>query len=210
MFLTAFLLGLAYCAPPGAVFAETLRRGARAPSARRAFDAALRVQVGSVLGDIVWAAVALVGAAFLVQNEIARIALGALGTLLMAWLAWSALRDAWHSAAPSVRAHSALGPFHIGLLLALGNPFAVPFWLGLGAGSLAQLNAQPRPIDLVLFFGAFIAATIVYAFTVAALTGYGRRFLNVQLYRTVNLLCGIFLAWKAIELAITLFATTQV
>jgi threonine/homoserine/homoserine lactone efflux protein len=102
-----------------------------------------------------------------------------------------------------VRASAALTPFRIGMLLALGNPFAVTFWLGLGGGSLAQLDS-PTTYDLLTFFGAFIASTIVYAFVVAALAGYGRRFLNQHTYRIMNTACGIFLIYKAVELAISL------
>ena len=201
--LSAFLLGIAFCLPPGAVFAETLRRAAGEPDSRHAYGAAIRVQLGSVIGDMVWAALALVGAAFLVQNPLARFALGTLGVILMVWLAWSALHDAWRGGTPTARASAALTPFRIGMLLALGNPFAVTFWLGLGGGSLAQLDS-PTTYDLLTFFGAFIAATIVYAFVVAALAGYGRRFLNQHTYRIMNTACGIFLIYKAVELAISL------
>jgi len=209
--LSAFLLGIAFCLPPGAVFAETLRRAASEPDARRAYGAAIRVQLGSVIGDLAWAVLALIGAAFLVQNAAARIGLGALGALLMAWLAWSALRDAWRGAAPAARTSGARGsvalsPLRVGVLLALGNPFAVTFWLGLGGGSVAGM-VDPTASDLLTFFGSFTAATIVYAFVVAALAGYGRRFLGPRTFRLMNAACGLFLAYKAIELAIALISS---
>lgn len=201
---TAFFLGLAYCAPPGAVFAETLRRGLAEGDRRSAMRTAWRVQIGSVIGDMVWAAVALAGAAVLVQNAAARLGLGVLGVLLMAWLAWSALRDALHGGAPIARGDARLGSFRVGMLLALGNPFAVPFWLGLGAGSLSQLDSAPSALDAAVFFTAFIAATIVYAVVVALLVGFGRRFLTPKTYRLINLASGTFLAYKAIELMLAL------
>ena len=61
--LAAFGLGLALCAPPGVVFAETVRRGLG-----RGFRAALGVQMGSLVGDGTWAALALGGAALLAQQ----------------------------------------------------------------------------------------------------------------------------------------------
>jgi chemosensory pili system protein ChpE len=206
LLLSAFLLGLAYCAPPGAVFAETLRRSAQETDQRNAARTAWRVQIGSVIGDLVWAVVALVGAAFLVQNAVARITLGVLGALLMAWLSFSALRDAWRGVAPVARSDGQRSSLRTGLLLALANPFAVPFWLGLGAGSLAQLGAQPTTLDIVGFFTAFIAATIVYAVVISLLAGYGRRFLTQTTYRLINLACGLFLAFKALELVFTLYS----
>lgn len=50
LILSAILLGLAFCAPPGAVTAEAIRRGVA-----RGFGAALGIELGSLIGDAVWA-----------------------------------------------------------------------------------------------------------------------------------------------------------
>ncbi len=197
LFVTAFLLGIAYCAPPGAVTAETIRRGAR-----NGFRSALLVQGGSILGDVLWAAVALFGAAFLVQNALARIALGVLGAALMLFLAWNAVNAARRGGMPRAQSDERLGDFRTGALLATGNPFAVPFWLGLGGGTVAQLNGQPNVLDLTVFFGAFVLATLVWALGMAALVAFGQRFISGKLFRVINIACGAFLAIKAVELAI--------
>jgi chemosensory pili system protein ChpE len=197
LFVTAFLLGIAYCAPPGAVTAETIRRGARG-----GFSSALLVQGGSILGDVLWAAIALLGAAFLVQNALARIVLGALGAVLMLYLGWSALREARRGGMPRAQADERLSDFRTGALLATGNPFAVPFWLGLGGGTVAQLNGQPNMLDLTVFFGAFVLATLLWALGMSALVAFGQRFISATLFRAINIACGTFLAIKAVELAV--------
>ena len=97
--LAAFGLGLALCAPPGVVFAETVRRGLG-----RGFRAALGVQMGSLVGDGTWAALALGGAALLAQQWLLRLVLGAVGVTLLLYLALKALRDAWRPHAPAERA----------------------------------------------------------------------------------------------------------
>ena len=51
LFFAAFGLGLAFCAPPGAVTAEAVRRGLS-----RGFRAALLLELGSLVGDAFWAA----------------------------------------------------------------------------------------------------------------------------------------------------------
>src|SRR2546423_3713334 len=81
LFLSAFGLGLAFCAPPGAVTAEALRRGLA-----RGFRPALLMQLGSLIGDAPWAALALTGAAWLAQPSALRGVLrgaGAPGPLLL-------------------------------------------------------------------------------------------------------------------------------
>jgi chemosensory pili system protein ChpE len=53
LFLASFALGLAFCAPPGAITAEALRRGLA-----RGFRPALLVELGSLIGDATWALIA--------------------------------------------------------------------------------------------------------------------------------------------------------
>src|SRR4028118_2062291 len=60
LFVSAFFLGLLFNAMPGAVFAESLRRGLRG-----GFGPAFAVQAGSLAGDLVWAVLGVLGAAAL-------------------------------------------------------------------------------------------------------------------------------------------------
>ena len=89
LFISSFILAIAFCAPPGVITAETVRRGAA-----RGFLPALFVQFGSLVGDTTWAIIALTGLAFLVQNNTAKIILSLVGIFLMLQLAWDAIQDA--------------------------------------------------------------------------------------------------------------------
>jgi hypothetical protein len=91
LFLSSFILAIAFCAPPGVVTAETVRQGAA-----RGFLPALFVQFGSLVGDTTWALIALTGLAFLVQNNIAKIILSLAGIVLMLKLAWDATVKNWN------------------------------------------------------------------------------------------------------------------
>lgn len=64
LFISAFLLGLIFNATPGAVFAETVRQGVHG-----GFRPALAVQVGSLVGDALWAMLGLMGIGLLLQLE---------------------------------------------------------------------------------------------------------------------------------------------
>src|SRR5258708_1021603 len=91
LFISSFILAIAFCAPPALITAETVRRGAA-----RGFIPGLFLQFGSLVGDTTWAIIALTGLAFLVQNNVARIILSLIGILLMLKLAWDALKEARH------------------------------------------------------------------------------------------------------------------
>ena len=124
LFISSFVLAIAFCAPPGVVTAETIRRGAA-----RGFFSALLVQFGSLVGDTTWAVIALTGLAFIVQNHITKIVLSLAGVTLMLKLAWDAFRDARHDKeldmAITLSRH---GDFANGAFLSLGNPLNIVFW----------------------------------------------------------------------------------
>ncbi|MDQ2787111.1 MAG: LysE family translocator, partial [Chloroflexota bacterium] len=95
LFVSAVGLGVAYCAAPGAVNTEAVRRGLA-----RGFRPVLLVQLGSLIGDALWATLALTGTAFLGHNRSLRLVLGIAGACFLLRLAWSALQEAWRGGLP--------------------------------------------------------------------------------------------------------------
>ena len=71
LFFSAFALSLAVAAQPGVIGFEALRRGIT-----NGWSAALQVKLGSLVGDGVWAALALLGASILFQNRLVTLLLG--------------------------------------------------------------------------------------------------------------------------------------
>ena len=96
IFFYALVFGFVFCLSPGAVLAETLRRGLL-----HVFIPALLVQIGSLVGDAVWAVIGLTGIALLVQHDAVRVPLTIVCALYLAWLGVRSLIDAWHLPAPS-------------------------------------------------------------------------------------------------------------
>ena len=204
LFLTSMGQGIAFCAPPGAVTAEALRRGLA-----RGFRPALLLELGSLVGDATWAAIATAGAAFLVESTPVRLALGAGGTLFLLRLAWSALRDARADGMPKARPGVRHGDFAAGALLSLANPYAVAFWLSVGGAVVAAGVAEPGPRDFAVFFAGFMLAALLWCFVISGLIAWGRRLLSAAFFRWVNLLCGLALGafglrllWSTLALVI--------
>lgn len=79
--ISAFVLGLVFNAAPGAVFAETVRRGATG-----GFRPALAVQIGSLVGDATWALLGLLGVGLLLQLDLLRWPVGLAGAAYLLWL----------------------------------------------------------------------------------------------------------------------------
>lgn len=196
LFFSSFILAIAFCAPPGVITAETVRRGAA-----RGFLPALYVQFGSLVGDTTWAIIALTGLAFIVQNNIAKIVLSLIGIVLMLKLAWDALKDARLGKELTTSSSvSERGDFNIGALLSLGNPMNIVFWTGLGTTVFASISGRPEPAHFAIFFAGFLFGAIVWCFIMAGLVAWGHKFLTPNFFRVINLVCGLALGYFALQL----------
>src|SRR5690242_6872039 len=206
LFFSSFILAIAFCAPPGVITAETVRRGAA-----RGFLPALLVQFGSLVGDTTWAIIALTGLSFLVQNNAATIVLSLIGILLMLKLAWDAIRDA-HKGTILDRETPALstrGDFANGAFLSLGNPMNIVFWTGLGTTVFSSISGKPQPMDFAIFFAGFLSGAILWCFIMAGLVAWGRKFVTQSFFRWVNFACGIALGFFALQLGLNLLQNLQ-
>lgn len=197
MFWTAFVLGLAFCAPPGAVMAEAIRRGMQ-----RGFRGALLTEIGSLAGDATWAGLALSGVAYLAASRPVSMVLTALGVALLFALAGRALRDAWAGTVPAAHALARGGDLAAGAALSLSNPQNIAFWLGMGGGAVAALGADRQQL-LTTFFAGFILACLAWCFFMAVMIAWGRKFLTGRFYRGINLGCGLAMAYFGVKLLVS-------
>jgi len=195
--ISSFFLGIAFCAPPGIITAETIRRGLV-----RGFRPALFVQFGSLVGDTTWSLIALTGLAFLVQNNTARIILSVIGIILLLRLAW----DAINAARTDTKIHPApvseRGDFATGALLSLSNPFNIVFWTGIGTTVFAGIPDGPQVIHFTVFFAAFLGSALLWCFFMAGLVTWGKQWMTPNFFRWVNLICGVVLVYFAIQLGV--------
>lgn len=195
LFVSAFGLGLALFAIPGAITAQLLRG-----LGQRGFLWALFVQLGALLGLILWAVIAFVGAALLVQNTLARVMLGATGVLLLLWLAWQALRDGYRGKGGETKAANVRGDFALGASLTLANPFPVVFWLSVLPTLMATGQVSLDPKEVVVFFAGFLVSALLWSVLMSSLIAWGRRFVTPVFFRLVNLVCGLGLGFFALKL----------
>jgi chemosensory pili system protein ChpE len=196
LFISSFVLAIAFCAPPGVVTAETVRRGAA-----RGFVPALFVQFGSLVGDTTWAVIALTGLAFIIQNHIAKASLSFIGIVLMLKLAWDAFKDAHNGKElDTVSSIFNRGDFANGAFLSLGNPLNIVFWTGLGTTVFASISGRPQPIHFAVFFAGFLGGAVLWCFFMAGLVAWGRKYVTPIFFRWVNFICGIALGYFALQL----------
>ena len=188
---SAFLLGLVFNAAPGAIFAETVRRGATG-----GFRPAFAVQLGSLVGDATWALLGLLGVGLLLQVEALKWPVGLSGAAYLLWLSW----DSWKASSLAFRVHEnedqqARSALRSGVLLSLTNPQNLAYWAALGSALSALGVANPTTTDFLTFFFGFMLASVAWAvFCAAAIDALFRKAGLIWIHLTYRLCALMFLA----------------
>jgi chemosensory pili system protein ChpE len=196
--LTGALIAISFSAPPGPIAVETLRRGLRG-----GFAPALRVQLGSIIGDLAWCLAALLGLAPLMQVAWARGLLGALGVGVLVYLGVTGLRDALRPAATRQTdpALERKGAFRSGLWISMANPMAVGYWLGVGGALSAAEVIGQNAAQTSVFVVGFIAGVLVWALVMALAARFGQRRMTPTLFRVITAASGLILLFFGLSLA---------
>jgi threonine/homoserine/homoserine lactone efflux protein len=199
LLFTAIGLGIAYAAAPGAVNTEAIRRGA-AHGAR----SSLLVEAGSLIGDSLWALLALTGVSFFAHVLAVQLVLGIAGGCFLLRMAWLALYEAFarrdpssHGSAPTTR-----GDFMTGVVFGLANPVGLAFWSGLGSSVVA---AGVTGVQFVLFFVGFFSGAVIWCLAISAAIRWGRRWLRPVMFRWINAFCGLALGYFGLRVLWTTF-----
>ena len=196
LFSMAFLLGLIFNAAPGAVFAETIRRGVDG-----GYRQALAVQIGSLTGDAAWAILGLAGIGLLLQAEMLLVPVGIGGAAYLGWLAFDSWRESLTPPSASETAIGSVGAtgtaLRSGAILALSNPQNVAYWASLGSAFGALGVSEPDRVDYAVFFAGFMTSSVLWCFVCAGAVSWlfgGRGELwRIWTYR----LCAVAFAWLA-------------
>ncbi|HSV42837.1 MAG TPA: LysE family transporter [Methanomassiliicoccales archaeon] len=198
---SAFVLAILMCAPPGAVNTQAFRKGITG-----GFPRALWTELGSCIGDLTWAALALIGLALLMTDRTAQLVLGICGAALLIYLAYQALKDSRKDLEIEGEVKGNGNDFVTGALISLGNPFQVAFWLGIGGSAIAVIVPDPEMIDYVIFFIGYALGCVIWSIGYSALVGYGRRYVTPRLFQVINVVCALVMLYFAASLLWATFA----
>jgi chemosensory pili system protein ChpE len=199
--LAGAIMAISMSAPPGPVTVETVRRGLGG-----GFRPALYVQLGSVIGDLTWCGVALLGLAPLVQIDWVRAGLSIAGVGLLLYLGATGLRDAFfknRAAAQAVAAGSdgQAGAFRSGLAISMANPMAIGYWLSVGGALIAAGVAGTTPLQTGTFVGGYLGGTLAWCLIFALAVRWGMRILSPAMFRWLTAACSAALLFFGLALA---------
>lgn len=187
----------AFCAAPGPAVAAVLARVMAKGSAGMAWFV-----LGLVLGDILWLLIAVFGLAALatlIQPVFFLLKyLGAAYLLYLAWKLWNA--PVIETAAEPVRGQG-LKLFGGGLLVTMGNPKTMLFYLAL-LPALIDLPGLTLSGLLEIAAAIFVIFTLVLTALVLLAAQARRLFTSPRAIRAVNRTAGVAMASAAAALAI--------
>jgi threonine/homoserine/homoserine lactone efflux protein len=143
------------------------------------------VGVGSLIGDAVYAALALGGLTAVSHYTVARLVIGSCGALLLFWLAFDALRAGVPNPAEPANISGKRSDFLMGAGLSLTNPWAIAFWLGFG-GVLLSAGIRNPEAKLPLLLAVFLIGALAWSVILSLMIALARRFVNAVLFRLVS------------------------
>jgi L-lysine exporter family protein LysE/ArgO len=198
MMSDGFFLSLSLCLDIGlvnvAIISLTLSHG---------FKPGFWLGLGSCVGDLIYAALALAGMAALLQFESVRWVVWIGGAAILLFLTWKMAREAMSPAsAPPVagEAHanaphlSAWRGFLRGVLLAVSSPSAILWFAAVGGALIAKAGAT-SPATALVFLGGFFLGGLCWTIFICGLGSHGRKRAGTSLLRACHVLSALLFAY---------------
>jgi L-lysine exporter family protein LysE/ArgO len=200
MLTDGFFLSLSLCLDIGlvnvAIISRTLSHG---------FKPGFWLGLGSCIGDLIYAALALAGMAALLQFESVRWVVWIGGAAILLFLTWKMAREALYPAsAPAVageadnqtdaRHLSAARGFLRGVLLAISSPSAILWFAAVGGALIAKAGATSVTTAPV-FLGGFFLGGLCWTAFICGLASHGRKRAGTRLLRACHVLSALLFAY---------------
>ncbi|MBC8741600.1 LysE family translocator [Paraburkholderia sp. UCT31] len=198
MMSDGFFLSLSLCLDIGlvnvAIISLTLSHG---------FRPGFWLGLGSCVGDLIYATLALAGMAALLQFESVRWVVWIGGAAILLFLTWKMAREAMFPATAQAVAgegdaaaphQSAWRGFLRGVLLAVSSPSAILWFAAVGGALIAKAGAT-SPTTALIFLGGFFLGGLCWTLFICGLGSHGRKRAGAGLLRACHVLSALLFAY---------------
>jgi L-lysine exporter family protein LysE/ArgO len=169
------------------------------------FKPGLMLGLGTCIGDLIYAGLALAGMAALLQFNSVRWIVWIGGAIVLLVLTWKMAREALYPAtAPPVEGEPDLStpkPTHLrslfrGTFLAVSSPSAILWFAAVGGALIAKAGAT-GPASAFVFLSGFFCGGLGWTLFICALASHGRKRAGTGLLRTCHVFSAILFAYFA-------------
>jgi L-lysine exporter family protein LysE/ArgO len=198
MMSDGFFLSLSLCLDIGlvnvAMISLTLSHG---------FRPGFWLGLGSCVGDLIYATLALAGMAALLQFESVRWVVWIGGAAILLFLTWKMAREAvFPATAPTVAGDDNTGAPHLsawrgflrGVLLAVSSPSAILWFAAVGGALIAKAGAT-SPKTALIFLGGFFLGGLCWTLFICGLGSHGRKRAGAGMLRVCHVLSALLFAY---------------
>lgn len=194
-----FFLSLSLCLDIGivnvAILSRTLSHG---------FKPGFWLGLGSCIGDLIYATLALAGMSALLRFDAVRWVVWIGGAGMLLFLTWKMAKEAAvPAAAPAGRAEKAQAPeasasrgFARGVMLAMSSPSAIVWFAACGGALIAKAGAT-NTHAASLFLGGFFLGGLVWTVFICTLASHGRKHAGAALLRGCHVVSALLFAYLA-------------
>lgn len=204
MILEKIILGISLAAPIGPVSAEMIRRGLK-----DGFWAAFNIRIGGAIGNSVCLIAAFFGLSALTQYRGAFSLIGLTGAALLFYMGITTIlktfkeinlgsedniKDNIQNNTQDLLKNSLV----LGFILAVANPIAIAFWLGIGAAGLnSSVSNTDSVIDIASFLQNFliIVGVLLWGGALSLSLEFGRRLVTDTVLKVITFISGTILLY---------------
>jgi threonine/homoserine/homoserine lactone efflux protein len=192
IFITSLMVGLSGTLMPGPLLTVTISQ-----SAQRGFWQGPLLILGHAIAELALVLALTAGLSRLLKRKAVAGLIGLLGGAFLLWMGLDIARSAWWgtvslSLAGAERSGAPVGPVVTGALVSVSNPHWVLWWVTVGVSYVA-LALRQGPLGLGSFYVGHILADLSWYSLVAFVITTGRSLLSQPVYRSILLICGLFL-----------------
>jgi threonine/homoserine/homoserine lactone efflux protein len=206
IFLGALIVGFSGAVVPGPMFTMVVTS-----VAKNGFKASVFIVIGHALTELIILILFLAGILKYLNNEIVIKVIGITGGAALLYLSfdliYSVLKNKIkisfkkeNSNKKEYNKNSGFSFFQ-GMFVSVINPYWYIWWVTVGAAFLLK-SIRLGISGVSFFYIGHISSDFIWYLIIGFLVSKGRKFLNEKVYKTIIILCGIFLLYSGIKFII--------
>lgn len=197
-----FIIGLTHAIPPGPITLEVLRRGVV-----EGFLSSFQANVGAVAADAVYFILISIGLVRVINNPEGKFIMWISGCLLLLVLGSRGVyRVLTGKGNYSIEIKNGskkerdIHPFIAGFSICITSPFALIWWTGVFASSIAADLFKADILSLVMMFTGIAVSCLLWYVLVGIAGSFSRKLMSERSMKIMSLLCAIMMIGFAILL----------
>lgn len=201
-FSNGFLLSLSLCLDIGianiAMMTLAMQRG---------YFHGFWLGIGTCIGDLIYAVLALAGMTILLQYQSVRWVLWVGGSLMLMWFTYKMIRAALAPAedlnsGDSIQQRSVWRNFGRGIVLAMSSPTAI-LWFAAVGGALISRMGQGGTANASWFLSGFFIAGVFWTAVICSVGSLGGKMLGTKMLRYSYMASAVIFSYFALYVVIT-------